>query len=59
MKNEKTTVQDKVNQLLQNEIKKQTYTEKDMQEYAVFCVNCYLNKKPCLLPSDWYEFLKK
>jgi hypothetical protein len=35
------------------------YSEEDMREYAVFCINCHENKMPCLAPKDWKEQFKK
>lgn len=38
---------------------KEIYSEKDMQEYAEFCVQCYLKGLPCIVAKDWDEQLRK
>ena len=35
------------------------YSEEDMQEYAEFCVQCYLKGLPCIVAKDWDEQLRK
>ena len=39
--------------------KKIMYSEEDMQEYAEFCVHCYLKGLPCIVAKDWDEQLRK
>jgi hypothetical protein len=31
----------------------------DMQEYAIFCIECDRKEMPLLLVEDWYEHYKK
>ena len=31
----------------------------DMQEYAMFCIECDRKEMPLLLVEDWYEHYKK
>ena len=31
----------------------------DMQEYAEFCVQCFIKNLPCIIAKDWFEQFKK
>ena len=35
------------------------YGEKDMQEYAEFCIICYKKGLPCIIAQDWFKLYKK
>jgi hypothetical protein len=35
------------------------YSEEDMQEYAEFCVQCFIKNLPCIIAKDWFEQFKK
>jgi len=35
------------------------YTAKDMEDYAKFCINCHINKVPCIMADNWFEQIKK
>lgn len=52
---EKTTVEEKVNQLLGNIIQSQKYSENDMKRYAEFCIICDNNHLSLLGPKDWFN----
>ena len=34
------------------------YTGQDMEDYAKFCINCNLNKIPCIVAENWVELFK-
>ncbi len=34
------------------------YTAKDMEDYAKFCINCHINKLPCIMADNWFEQIK-
>jgi hypothetical protein len=33
------------------------FTADEMKEYATFCIRCYENNLPCLIPEDWDNIL--
>lgn len=35
------------------------YTGQDMEDYAKFCINCHINKVPCIIADNWFEQIKK
>ena len=35
------------------------YSEEDMQEYAEFCVQCFIKNLPCIIAKDWFTQFKK
>ncbi len=35
------------------------YSEEDMQEYAEFCVQCFIKNLPCIIAKDWFKQFKK
>jgi hypothetical protein len=35
------------------------YSEEDMQEYAEFCVQCFIKNLPCIIAKDWFTQYKK
>jgi hypothetical protein len=35
------------------------YSDEDMQEYAEFCVQCFIKNLPCIIAKDWFEQFKK
>lgn len=35
-----------------------SYSEEDMQEYAEFCIICYVEELPCIIAKDWFEQFK-
>ena len=35
------------------------YSEKDMQEYAEFCILCHKEGLPCIIAKDWLKQFKK
>ena len=35
------------------------YTSEDMEDYAKFCINCNLNKIPCIVAENWVKLFKK
>jgi hypothetical protein len=37
---------------------KKMYSEQDMQEYATFCIRCYEQGLPCIVPQDWFKLYK-
>jgi hypothetical protein len=37
---------------------KNNYSEQDMQEYATFCIRCYEQGLPCIVPQDWFKLYK-
>jgi hypothetical protein len=34
------------------------YSEEDMQEYAEFCIQCFIKNLPCIIAKDWFEQFK-
>ena len=34
------------------------YTSADMQEYAEFCIMCFMHEMPNIVAEDWYNHLK-
>jgi hypothetical protein len=44
--------------IMEQEQKETIYSEEDMQDYAKFCIRCYENELPCIIPKDWVEHLK-
>jgi hypothetical protein len=36
-----------------------SYSEEDMQEYAEFCVQCFIKNLPCIIAKDWFAQFKK
>ena len=39
--------------------KARSYSDEDMQEYAEFCIQCYIQGLPCIIAKDWFEQIKK
>jgi hypothetical protein len=35
------------------------YSEEDMQEYAEFCIQCFIKNLPCIVAEDWFKQFKK
>ena len=35
-----------------------SYSEEDMQEYAEFCIICYVRELPCIIAKDWFKQFK-
>jgi len=31
----------------------------DMQEYAEFCIQCFIKNLPCIVAEDWFKQFKK
>ena len=45
--------------MTQEELKQEImYSEKDMQEYAEFCIRCYEKRLPCIVAKEWFEQFK-
>lgn len=43
----------------QQEQNKNKFSEENMQEYAEFCIKCYVKGLPCIIAKDWFEQYKK
>ena len=41
------------------ELEQRMYSEEDMQEYAEFCIQCFIKNLPCIVAEDWFEQFKK
>jgi len=35
------------------------YSEEDMQDYAEFCIQCFIKNLPCIVAEDWFKQFKK
>jgi len=35
------------------------YSKEDMQEYAKFCIQCFIINLPCIVAEDWFKQFKK
>jgi hypothetical protein len=35
------------------------YSKEDMQEYAEFCIQCFIKNLPCIVAEDWFKQFKK
>ena len=42
----------------QQEQNKNKFSEENMQEYAEFCIKCYVKGLPCIIAKDWFEQYK-